>query len=78
MSKCIKTGARVFIEEYSASVASDIHEANGATIIRFNPHSFVFNADPKHCDVKIELGDGYFDRDDGIIVNPLSYSATFK
>lgn len=72
MSKCIKTGARIFIEEFGGDVACDLHMdvINDRTIIivRYNPLSLRFNVD-YNC--KLTLGHRYI-HDLGFIVCGLS------
>ncbi len=77
MSRCIKTGAKVFINEYGATIQSDIHEADGCIVINFNPQSWQNNGDRSTSTHHITIGNGYINRDKGIIVNP-SYYMTHK
>lgn len=81
MSTCIKTGIDVYVEEYSAMVRADLHEAPGALIINFNPESWTtvyggHSSPHEHCEVRV--GSGYLHRDKGILVNPSEFRRVKK
>lgn len=75
MSTCIKTGARVFLEEYNSQHAADLHliEDAGILIIRFNtsPVSFT-QVGATH---RLMIEDGFVEQagQHGTIVVPIEY-----
>lgn len=72
MSQCIKTGAKIFVEDFNGVVACDLHlEVIGGVdviIIRYNPKSVRFH---EEFDAKIKIGNRYI-HDLGFIVCGLS------
>jgi hypothetical protein len=74
MSKCIKTGCDVWLEEYRATVRCDLHMiddgAEPIVIVKFNPNSW--NYDPENIDCEVCIGAGYFEEYTGVLVVPLS------
>lgn len=74
MSKCVKTGCDVFIEEYRGTVRCDLHVIDDGNepivVIKFNPHSW--NYETSNIDCKVFIGSGYFEEYSGILVVPLS------
>ena len=74
MSTCIKTGVKTYLTEYNGSVAADLHSVDGVLIIRFNPNSWDYKKPKEKCDCVVIIGNGYIDKDAGIIVAPISYS----
>lgn len=75
MSKCIKTGARIYLEEYGALHAADLHviEDAGILIVRFNTNPICFNRIGATHSLLID--DGYLERsgEHGTIVVPIEY-----
>lgn len=72
MSKCIKTGARIFIEETSCVISCDLHleiiDEVKVIIVRYNPNSVKFGSE---FHAKIRIGRRYLN-DLGFIVCGLS------
>lgn len=72
MSSCVKTGAVCYINEYRATVNCDVHSTNGdVVVVRFNPYSFQHGETTKY-DLSMYVGEGYFDRQAGVIVTKAS------
>lgn len=71
MSKCIKTGARIYLNELGATVACDIHmQMVGSTdviIIRYNPDSVVHSMKATSADARLTIGKNYIN-DLGFII----------
>ena len=78
MSTCIKTGIDVYLEEYAAMVRADLHMANGATVINFNPDSWGYWEVNPEDHVAVRVGNGYLHREKGIIVNPSEFRRVKK
>lgn len=74
MSLCIKTGCDVFIEEYNATVRSDLHMVDDGdepiVIVKFNPNSWDYGS--SNVDCKVFIGAGYFEESNGVLVVPMS------
>lgn len=74
MSKCIKTGCDVWLDEYHATVRSDLHMIDDGeepiVIVKFNPNSW--NHDPSNIDCEVIIGAGYYEESNCLIVVPLS------
>lgn len=72
MSTCIKTGAKVYFEEYGTTVSCDLFEAAGAFVIRFYPEAFYGNGwERKDATHSVFIGtEGYLREDIGIAVVP--------
>lgn len=73
MSKCVYTGARVFVEEYQAIGVADIHamgDDNETIIINFNPRSFTYTGNKGCATHVVEIGRGYWHVDKGILIVP--------
>lgn len=72
---CIKTGARVFVENYGYVVAADIYEIDSAYIVRWNIHSRTWDKDAESTHHIIHwTGDAVWHREDiGVTVCPKMY-----
>lgn len=76
---CIKTGARVYLQEYNQTLPADIHVVAGCAVIRFNMGAF----DSEHSQWSSEgathtvtIGTGennYWNKREGTLVVPRSY-----
>jgi len=78
MSTCLKTGIDVYIEEYNVSVRADLHEANGATIINFNPDSWGNWAVNPQDHIIVRVGKGYLHQDKGVLINHSEFRRVSK
>jgi hypothetical protein len=81
MSECIKTGARVLLQEYGLICAADIHSVpNNIIVIKFNPDSL---RPPTASDLisvthQAMVGFGFYRQDEGILVIPDTYIVEIK
>lgn len=76
MTVCLKTGARLWLENYGASVAADIHtiDANDERVFiaKFNPNSWNYDDKRINCDWALEFfssdHDVFWQKEQGIAV----------
>lgn len=81
MAECIKTGARVLLQEYTVVVAADIHSVPGGIIVvKFNPESFKQPTASELIATTHEavIGHGFFRKEEGILVIPDTYIIEVK
>lgn len=80
---CIKTGARVLLKNYDCVVAADLHEVNGAVLVRFNPQSNDWSpaaiADADYTAIIPEGGQNhYYNEQTGHLMVPSCYVVRLK
>lgn len=80
MTNCVKTGARLWLENYQASVAADIHSIeidrpDGIEVVyiaKFNPHSWDYEAKRLSSDWALEFFtsdyDVFWQKEAGLVV----------
>jgi hypothetical protein len=74
VNQCVKNGAVVLLSEYSAVVNADIYSANGTLIFNYEPKSWRKKTMGDNPDCVVLVGNGYINKDKGIIAAPESYS----
>lgn len=74
---CVKTGARIYFNNYGMAVVGDVYRVSDSYIFRWNTNSCDFSAKPVDCNYfidDIEYSDNWWHRDDlGVTVVPHFY-----
>lgn len=76
---CIKTGARVYLQEYNQTLPADIHAVGGCAVIRMN--MALFDSGDSHWGSEgathsVTIGPGensYWNKREGTLVVPRAY-----
>ena len=74
-SHCLKADVEIFIEDHNALIKGDIFHLDGVYFILYIPSTWKDAKVSRPCHIKI--GNGYLNKDRGVIVSPESTTLKF-